>query len=124
MLHHEVLYLAGSTYRWTQTSDTRGKRTCAYTAKWAHILAYTTLLAITPSQRTCTVCPGMLAYTKTGTVFRWVSIACWCHSSYPALLHYVYKYADNPEAGLLASTNAGGENVARGALLGGQHTSA
>jgi ADP-ribosylglycohydrolase len=39
-------------------------------------------------------------------------------SSYPALLHYAYKYADNPEAALLASTNAGGENVARGSLLG------
>jgi hypothetical protein len=38
-------------------------------------------------------------------------------SSFPALLHYGYKYAGFEEA-LLASTNAGGENVARGATLG------
>jgi len=29
-----------------------------------------------------------------------------------------YKYADNPRAGLLANVNTGGENVARGAVLG------
>eukprot|EP00611_Tribonema_gayanum_P005292 TRINITY_DN1452_c1_g1_i1.p1 TRINITY_DN1452_c1_g1~~TRINITY_DN1452_c1_g1_i1.p1 ORF type:complete len:407 (-),score=181.92 TRINITY_DN1452_c1_g1_i1:555-1775(-) len=44
--------------------------------------------------------------------------ACYITSAYPALLHYAYKYADDPEAALLASTNAGGENVARGCLLG------
>ena len=36
----------------------------------------------------------------------------------PALLHFAYKYADNPEQALLASANAGGENVARNSLLG------
>ena len=46
-------------------------------------------------------------------------VACYLGSSFPALLHFVYKYAaDGPEAALLASTNAGGENVARGAALG------
>lgn len=42
-------------------------------------------------------------------------------SSFPALLHYAYKYGggkDGFETALLASTNAGGENVARGATLG------
>ena len=38
-------------------------------------------------------------------------------SSFPALLHYAYKY-NGMEETLLASTNAGGENVARGATLG------
>lgn len=36
----------------------------------------------------------------------------------PALLHYAYKYADEPKRAMLAQTNAGGENVARGALIG------
>ncbi|KAG5188718.1 ADP-ribosylation/Crystallin J1 [Tribonema minus] len=44
--------------------------------------------------------------------------ACYITRAYPALLHYAYKYAEDPEAALLASTNAGGENVARGCLLG------
>jgi hypothetical protein len=29
-----------------------------------------------------------------------------------------YKYAEDPKAGLLANANTGGENVARGAVLG------
>ena len=46
-------------------------------------------------------------------------VACYLGSSFPALLHFIYKYADEgPAAALLASTNAGGENVARGAALG------
>ena len=32
-------------------------------------------------------------------------------------MHFAYKY-DGMESGLLASANAGGENVARGAILG------
>lgn len=34
------------------------------------------------------------------------------------MLHYASKYSDSMEDALLASTNAGGENVARGAVLG------
>ena len=47
-------------------------------------------------------------------------VACYIDSSYPALLHFAYRYSDAPtvEAGVLASANAGGENVARGSLLG------
>jgi ADP-ribosyl-[dinitrogen reductase] hydrolase len=45
-------------------------------------------------------------------------VACYIQSSYPALLFFAYKYADNFEAAILASANAGGENVARGSLLG------
>jgi len=44
--------------------------------------------------------------------------ACYIDSSFPAMLFFAYKYGDNVEAMLLASTNAGGENVARGSLLG------
>jgi ADP-ribosyl-[dinitrogen reductase] hydrolase len=44
--------------------------------------------------------------------------ACYIDSSFPALLHFVYKYSNSPEAAILANANAGGENVARGALVG------
>jgi ADP-ribosyl-[dinitrogen reductase] hydrolase len=44
--------------------------------------------------------------------------ACYIDSSFPALLFFAYKYADDLEAGLLANANAGGENVARGSALG------
>lgn len=33
-------------------------------------------------------------------------------------MHFVSKYADNIETGLLANANCGGENVHRGCLLG------
>ena len=46
-------------------------------------------------------------------------------SAFPALLHFAHKYAHDPAAALLASANAGGENVHRscvlGALLGAAH---
>eukprot|EP01038_Epipyxis_sp_PR26KG_P007564 gene7564-10305_t len=45
-------------------------------------------------------------------------VACYIDSSFPALLFFAYKYADSTEAAILASANAGGENVARGSLLG------
>ena len=46
-------------------------------------------------------------------------VACYIDSSFPALLHFAYRYADNgPRMGLLANANAGGENVARGSALG------
>lgn len=44
--------------------------------------------------------------------------ACYIDSSFPALLYFAYKYADSPEDAILANANAGGENVARGSLLG------
>lgn len=44
--------------------------------------------------------------------------ACYINSSFPALLHILYKYSDSVEAAVLANANAGGENVARGALVG------
>jgi len=44
--------------------------------------------------------------------------ACYLDSNVPSMLHLAYKYAENPKEGLLANTNTGGENVARGAVLG------
>lgn len=33
--------------------------------------------------------------------------ACYIDSSFPALLHFAYKYADSPEKAILANANAG-----------------
>ena len=52
--------------------------------------------------------------------------ACYIDSAFPAMLYMAYKYGDDSielegasvETALLASANAGGENVARGSLLG------
>ena len=44
--------------------------------------------------------------------------ACYIDSSFPATLFFLYKYADSIEKAILANANAGGENVARGALVG------
>ena len=44
--------------------------------------------------------------------------ACYIDSAFPAALHFAYKYSDSVEAALLANANAGGENVARGAVVG------
>ena len=45
-------------------------------------------------------------------------VACYIDSSFPALLFLLYKYSDSVEKAILANANAGGENVARGRLLG------
>jgi ADP-ribosylglycohydrolase len=45
-------------------------------------------------------------------------VACYIDSSFPAMLHLAYRYADTPATALLANANAGGENVARGSALG------
>jgi len=39
-------------------------------------------------------------------------------SSYPSLIHFASKYADDFEAAVLANANCGGENVHRGCVLG------
>ena len=44
---------------------------------------------------------------------------CYVSSNFPVMLMLAYKYADSLEKALLASANAGGENVNRNALLGG-----
>ncbi|CAE7520768.1 unnamed protein product [Symbiodinium microadriaticum] len=46
-------------------------------------------------------------------------VACYIGGSFPALLHFAYKYAgDDAWDALLASANAGGENVHRNEVLG------
>jgi len=45
-------------------------------------------------------------------------VHCYIDSSFPAMLFIVYKYAGSVEKAILASANAGGENVARGSILG------
>ena len=45
-------------------------------------------------------------------------VACYIDSSFPAMLFITYKYAGSVEKAILASANAGGENVARGSILG------
>jgi ADP-ribosylglycohydrolase len=47
-----------------------------------------------------------------------VSTACYVPESVPAVIFLALKYHDRPEAGLVANTNLGGENAARGAVLG------
>jgi hypothetical protein len=44
--------------------------------------------------------------------------ACYIEDSFPVMLFMLYKYADSLEKGILANANAGGENVARGAIIG------
>ena len=44
--------------------------------------------------------------------------ACYIDSSFPVFLFLTFKYADSVEKAILANANAGGENVARGALVG------
>ena len=34
-------------------------------------------------------------------------VACYIDSSFPALMHFAYKYADSPEKAILANANAG-----------------
>jgi ADP-ribosylglycohydrolase len=44
--------------------------------------------------------------------------ACYISGSWPSVLYFAYKYADDTKAGLLANTNVGGDNVHRGSVLG------
>ena len=46
------------------------------------------------------------------------SSACYITDSWPCILYLAYKYCNAPEAGLLANTNLGGDNVHRGTILG------
>ena len=57
-------------------------------------------------------------YRKTGPSADPMS-ACYVSSNFPVTLMLAYKYAHSLEQALLASANAGGENVNRNALLGG-----
>jgi ADP-ribosyl-[dinitrogen reductase] hydrolase len=51
-------------------------------------------------------------------VGRRVSTACYVEDAVPAIVHLALRYHAEPEAGLVANTNLGGDNVHRGAVLG------
>jgi hypothetical protein len=46
------------------------------------------------------------------------STACYVEDSIPAVVYLALKYHDDPENALIANTNLGGDNAARGAILG------
>eukprot|EP00892_Ulva_mutabilis_P012018 jgi/Ulvmu1/9189/UM005_0289.1 len=51
-------------------------------------------------------------------VYKRFGPACYIDSSFPVAAHFLTKYQDDFEAGVLANTNAGGENCHRGAAVG------
>ena len=51
-------------------------------------------------------------------VGRRFSTACYVEESVPSVIYLALKYHDDPEAGLIANTNLGGDNAYRGAVLG------
>lgn len=51
-------------------------------------------------------------------VGRHFSAACYVEDSIPAVLYLALKYHDNPEKALIVNTNLGGDNAARGSVLG------
>jgi ADP-ribosylglycohydrolase len=46
------------------------------------------------------------------------STACYVEDSIPAVVYLALKYHDDPENALIVNTNLGGDNAARGAVLG------
>ena len=46
------------------------------------------------------------------------STACYVEDSIPAVVYLALKYHDDPENALIANTNLGGDNAARGAVIG------
>jgi ADP-ribosylglycohydrolase len=46
------------------------------------------------------------------------STACYVEDSVPAVIYLALKYHDEPERALVVNTNLGGDNAARGAVLG------
>ena len=46
------------------------------------------------------------------------STACYVEDSVPAVLYLALKYHDDPENALIVNTNLGGDNAARGSVLG------
>jgi ADP-ribosylglycohydrolase len=51
-------------------------------------------------------------------VGRRFSTACYVEESVPSVIYLALKYHDDPENGLIANTNLGGDNAYRGAVLG------
>jgi len=57
-------------------------------------------------------------YSDNDVVGQLFSSACYISDSWPSVLFLAYKYCHQLEAGLIANTNLGGDNVHRGAVLG------
>lgn len=51
-------------------------------------------------------------------VGRYLSPACYVEDSLPAVIYLAWKYARNPEKGLIVNAQLGGDNAHRGAILG------
>jgi ADP-ribosylglycohydrolase len=49
---------------------------------------------------------------------RYLSTACYVEEAVPAVVYLALKYHRNPETALVVNTNLGGDNAARGAVLG------
>jgi len=60
----------------------------------------------------------LLALPDTDVIGPHFSPACYVADSVPGTIYLAAKYHDRPEAGLIANTNLGGDNVHRGAVLG------
>jgi ADP-ribosylglycohydrolase len=59
-----------------------------------------------------------LSLPDEGVVGGLLSPACYVDDAVPATLYFASKYASDPEAGLIANANVGGDNCHRGAVLG------
>lgn len=59
-----------------------------------------------------------LAEDDDRVIGRRLSTACYVDEAVPAIIHLALKYSHQPEAGLIANTNLGGDNVHRGSVLG------
>ena len=59
-----------------------------------------------------------LDQTDDRVVGRRFSTACYVEDSVPSVLYLALKYHIDPENGLIANTNLGGDNAYRGAVLG------
>ena len=47
-----------------------------------------------------------------------LSTACYVEDAVPAVVYLALKYHDDPEQALIVNTNLGGDNAARGSILG------
>lgn len=62
--------------------------------------------------------PKWLDEADEWVVGRRFSTACYVEESVPSVIYLALKYHDDPEGGLIANTNLGGDNAYRGAVLG------
>jgi len=111
---------------------TRDSRQCGDYAKMLGILFHQLLTAPAPSGPDEAAKVLRSAVEEVAQKYLWLDVkgaiarrqgtdpmsACYLEMSFPSLLHFAHKYAESPAEALLASANAGGENVHRGCVLG------